>query len=75
MSDTCRARFGQSCCLERKAKFIGQFMSGRLTAREIDDLGEMSLSATEVKALSSGNPLLMEKAKAAAEVSRLVRLE
>jgi hypothetical protein len=50
-------------------------MSGRLDAREIDDLGEMALSATEVKALSSGNPLLMEKAKADAEVSRLVRLE
>jgi hypothetical protein len=61
--------------VERKARFIGQFMSGRLDTREIDDLGEMTLSATEVKALSSGNPLLMEKAQADAEVSRLVRLE
>jgi hypothetical protein len=61
--------------VERKARFIGQFMSGRLDTREIEDIGEMTLSATEVKALSSGNPLLMEKAQADAEVSRLVRLE
>jgi hypothetical protein len=50
-------------------------MSDRLDTREIEDIGEMTLSATEVKALSSGNPLLMDKAQADAEVSRLVRLE
>jgi hypothetical protein len=61
--------------VERKARFIGQFMSGRLDSREIEDIGEMTLSATEVKALSSGNPLLMDKAEADAEVSRLVRLD
>ncbi|HEY3514575.1 MAG TPA: helicase-related protein [Kribbella sp.] len=61
--------------IERKANFIAQFMTGRLDTREIEDIGELTLSATEVKALSSGNPLLMEKAAADAEVGRLVRLE
>ncbi|MEV0287875.1 helicase-related protein [Kribbella sp. NPDC050820] len=61
--------------IERKANFIAQFMTGSLDSREIEDIGELTLSATEVKALSSGNPLLMEKAAADAEVGRLVRLE
>jgi hypothetical protein len=30
--------------VERKARFIGQFMSGRLDAREIEDIGEMTLA-------------------------------
>jgi N12 class adenine-specific DNA methylase len=61
--------------VERKANFIGQFMSGRIDGNEIEDIGDMTLSATEVKALSSGNPLLIEKAAADAEVARLVMLE
>lgn len=61
--------------LERKARFIGQVRAGDLTARTVDDLGdEQSLSYAEIKALASGNPLVLERATVEAEVVRLERL-
>jgi N12 class adenine-specific DNA methylase len=61
--------------LERKAKFIGQVMHGRLDTRDIADIGETVLSFSEVKALATGNPLLMDKADADADLARLQRAE
>ncbi|MFC5931693.1 helicase [Cryobacterium melibiosiphilum] len=61
--------------VERKAKFISQIMRGRLDMREIEDIGDVALGAAETKALSSGNPLLMEQSVANNDVSRLQRLE
>jgi hypothetical protein len=61
--------------VERKAQFIGQVMRGRLDVREIEDVGDVTLSFQEVKALATGNPLLLEQAKAEAELVRLERLE
>ena len=61
--------------VERKAKFINQVMRGRLDAREIEDIGDNALSFAEVKALASGDPLILDKAHADAEVTRLSRLE
>lgn len=61
--------------VERKAKFIGQIMRGSLDVREVEDISETAMSYAEVKALASGNPLLLEKARIDAEVSRLERLE
>ena len=61
--------------LERKAKFIGQVMRGRLDAREIGDVGDTALSFSEVKALATGNPLLMDKAEADVALARLQRAE
>ena len=61
--------------LERKSKFIDQVMRGRLDVREIEDLGDNTLSYAEVKAISSGNPLLLEKAKADQELAKLERLQ
>ena len=61
--------------LERKARFISQVMHGRLDSREIGDIGESALSFSEVKALATGNPLLMEKAEADAALARLQRAE
>src|SRR5439155_24041728 len=61
--------------LERKARFINQVMRGRLDVREIEDIGENTLSFAEVKALASGDPLILDKAKIDAEVTRLTRLE
>ena len=43
--------------VERKARFINQIMRGRLDVREIEDIGENTLSFAEVKALASGDPL------------------
>lgn len=61
--------------IERKSRFIGQVMRGRLDVREIDDLGSDSLTAAEAKALASGNPLLLERSVALNEAARLERLE
>ena len=59
----------------RKAKFIAQLMRGRLDMREIEDIGDTALSATEAKAIASGNPLLLEKAEIDAKVEKLSRQE
>ena len=61
--------------VERKARFINQVMRGRLDVRDIEDIGENTLSFAEVKALASGDPLILDKAKIDAEVTRLHRLE
>lgn len=61
--------------LERKSRFINQVCRGELDiARTIDDVGEATLSLAEVKALSTGNPLIMEKAGIDNDVARLERL-
>ncbi len=61
--------------LERKAAFIAQVSRGGMPDREVDDIGEQALSYAEVKALATGNPLIMEKAGVDAEVAKLTRLE
>jgi N12 class adenine-specific DNA methylase/SAM-dependent methyltransferase len=61
--------------VERKAGFIGQVMRGRLDVREIEDIGDTALTYQEVKALATGNPMLLEQAQADAELARLERLE
>ncbi|WP_459645160.1 helicase-related protein [Kineococcus sp. NUM-3379] len=60
--------------VERKARFIAQVMRGRLDVREMDDVGDNALSFAEVKALASGDPLVMEKASADAELTKFERL-
>lgn len=60
--------------LENKARFIAQIMTGETTARRIEDLESPALSYAEVKAIASGNPMVIEKAKIDAEVMRLSRL-
>jgi hypothetical protein len=60
--------------VERKAAFIGQVMHGDIAQRSIDDIGDQALSYAEVKALATGNPLIMEKAGVEAELTRLERL-
>jgi N12 class adenine-specific DNA methylase/cell pole-organizing protein PopZ len=57
--------------LERKAAFIAQILTGRSTAREVEDIGDGVLSAGEVKALATGNPALLEKAQAEAKAVEL----
>jgi hypothetical protein len=61
--------------LERKAAFIGQLQAARLDARTIDDIAtDAALSDGEVKALASGNPLILQKARLDTEHARLARL-
>ncbi|MFT4082109.1 MAG: helicase [Nocardioides sp.] len=61
--------------VERKATFIAQLMRGKLDSREIEEIDSAALSAAEAKAISSGNPLLLEHSTIQNEVTRLQRLE
>jgi hypothetical protein len=61
--------------LERKAAFIAQVTRGDLPDRDVDDIGDQALSFAEVKALATGDPLILEKAAVDADVARLTRLE
>jgi N12 class adenine-specific DNA methylase len=61
--------------VERKAAFIAQVTRGdKELARQVDDVSEQSLSYGEVKALATGNPLIMEKAGVDSEVAKLERI-
>jgi N12 class adenine-specific DNA methylase len=60
--------------LETKAKFITQVMSGDMTIRRLEDLDSPALTYAEVKAIASGNPLVIEKAQVDTELLRLNRL-
>ncbi|HWD90780.1 MAG TPA: DEAD/DEAH box helicase [Verrucomicrobiae bacterium] len=60
--------------LETKAKFIAQVISGDMTIRRLEDLDSAALTYAEVKAIASGNPLVIEKAQVDAELIKLTRL-
>ncbi len=60
--------------LETKARFIAQVMSGDKGIRSLEDVELAALSYAEVKALASGNPLVIEKAGVDAEVAELSTL-
>lgn len=61
--------------VERKAAFIHQVMAGTIDGRDVEDIGDVALSYAEVKALASGNPLILEKAGVDNEVAKLNRLK
>jgi len=60
--------------LETKARFIAQVMTGESYLRRIEDIDGAALTYAEVKAIASGNPMVIEKAGIDAEVARLSRL-
>lgn len=57
--------------LETKSRFIAQVMTGDATMRRAEDVDAAALTYAEVKAIASGNPLVIEKA----HVMRLTRLK
>ena len=61
--------------LETKCRFIAQVMTGDATMRRAEDIDSAALTYAEVKAIASGNPLVIEKATIDAEVMRLTRLK
>ena len=61
--------------LDRKQHFINQIMNGEDVGRTAEDTGEVTLSAAEVKALASGNPLIMEQVQLTSEISKLEDLK
>jgi hypothetical protein len=60
--------------LETKARFIAQVMNGQSDLRRIEDIDGAALTYAEVKAIASGNPMVIEKASIDAELARLSRL-
>jgi hypothetical protein len=60
--------------LETKARFIAQVMRGESDLRRIEDIDGAALTYAEVKAIASGNPMVIEKASIEAELARLSRL-
>jgi hypothetical protein len=57
--------------LETKARFIAQIMQGDSGLRSAEDVELAALSYAEVKALASGNPLVLEKAGVDTELAKL----
>ncbi|MFV0527610.1 MAG: helicase-related protein [Lachnospiraceae bacterium] len=47
--------------VETKQRFISQVMTNKELARECEDVDETVLNFAEIKAIASGNPLIMEK--------------
>ena len=60
--------------LETKARSIAQVMKGDKGIRSLEDVALAALSSAAVKALASGNPLVIKKAGVDAEAARLSTL-
>ncbi len=61
--------------VENKQKFISQIMTSRTPVRVADDVDETALSYSEIKALATGNPLIIEKCNLDMEVGKLQMLK
>jgi N12 class adenine-specific DNA methylase len=60
--------------LENKARFIGQVITGEVSSRSADDIGDTVLTAAEVKAIASGNPRILERFGLETDLARLDRV-
>ena len=61
--------------VENKQKFIAQIMTSKSPVRVADDVDETALSYSEIKALATGNPLIIEKCNLDMEGARLNMLK
>ena len=61
--------------VENKQKFIAQIMTSKAPVRVVDDVDETALSYSEIKALATGNPLIIEKCNLDMEVGKLNMLK
>jgi hypothetical protein len=60
--------------LESKSRFISQIMAGEVTARTAEDVDQLVMNAAQIKAIASGNPLILEKVAAEVELTKLERI-
>ena len=60
--------------LETKARFIQQVMRGETSVRTAEDLDSGALTYSEIKAIASGNPAVVEKIKIDTEIRKLDQL-
>lgn len=61
--------------LENKQKFISQIMTSKIIQRSAEDIDKEALSYAEIKALTTGNPLIIEKMELETDVSKLKLLK
>ena len=61
--------------VENKQKFIAQIMTSKAPVRVADDVDETALSYSEIKALATGNPMIIEKCNLDMEVAKLNMLK
>ena len=61
--------------IETKQRFTSQIMTSKSPARTMEEADEMTMSYAEIKALTTGNPLIKEKMDLDLEVSRLTLLK
>ncbi|KKK54323.1 hypothetical protein LCGC14_3085900, partial [marine sediment metagenome] len=60
---------------ERKARTIDQIMRAEVTDRTIEDVDGRALTFAEIKAIVTGDPIVLEMAQVDADVGRLSRLQ
>ena len=61
--------------ITNKAKFINQIMTSKSPVRVAEDVDEMVLSYSQMQAVASGNPLIMEKIQLDNDIANLKTLE
>ena len=57
--------------VENKQRFIAQVMTSKTPVRVAEDVDETALSYAEIKALATGNPLIIEKCQLEMDVNKL----
>jgi hypothetical protein len=57
--------------VENKQKFIAQIMTSKTPVRQAEDIDDTALSYAEIKALATGNPLIIKKARLESDVNKL----
>ena len=61
--------------VETKANFINQIMTSEVGTRTMNDVDDSALSYAEVKAIATGNPLIMEKFKVENDLKQISLLK
>jgi N12 class adenine-specific DNA methylase len=61
--------------IEGKARFIEQVRKGNLLTREVEDVAGEAANAAEMKAASSGNPLILEEMELRTKLRKLEGLQ
>ncbi|MGF6990524.1 N12 class adenine-specific DNA methylase [Lachnospiraceae bacterium PM6-15] len=61
--------------VENKQKFIAQIMTSKTPLRAAEDVDESALNYAEIKALATGNPLIIEKCNLDMELGKLNMLK
>jgi N12 class adenine-specific DNA methylase len=61
--------------IETKQRFVSQVMTGKSPVRSAEDVDEQALSYAEIKALATGNPMIIEKCDLEMQTAKLKLLK